>query len=176
MLIPLFICATGPPHSSAAAPEEPASCVGIAMEQGLQGVPGIFNPNTQGCQAMLLTGLWTASHWPRLLETPVYLCWVSSKGGLLQWRSSQLCLLSSLATGRVSALALRFSPTKHIPQPGIQPLKWERRHDVNKMGLVRLLGRWQCFKAAAVLESPCPEFLVFSTANPASAQPQEFPL
>lgn len=50
------------------------------------------------------------------------------------------------------------------------------RHDVKKMGLVRLLRRWQCFKAAAVLESPCPEFFVFSTANPASAQPQEFPL
>lgn len=47
---------------------------------------------------------------------------------------------------------------------------------MNKMGLVRVLGRWQYFKAAAVLESPCPEFLVFTTANPVSAQPQEFPL
>lgn len=44
MLIPMFICATGPPHSSPEAPGEPASCVGIPMEQGLQGVPGIFNP------------------------------------------------------------------------------------------------------------------------------------
>lgn len=37
----------------------------------------------------------------------------------------ELCLLCLLATDRVSALALRFSPTKHIPQPGIQLLKWE---------------------------------------------------
>lgn len=54
MLVPMFICATGPPHSPAEAPGEPASCVGMAMEQGLQGVPGIFNPPVQGCQAMLL--------------------------------------------------------------------------------------------------------------------------
>lgn len=134
MLAPMFICATAPPHSSTEAPGEPASCVGMAMKQGLQGVPGIFNPPVQGCQAMLLTGSWTASYWPSLLETPVYLCWVSSEGELLQWGSSQLCLLCSLATDRVSVLALRFSPTKCIPQPGIQLLKWEGRHDVNKMG------------------------------------------
>lgn len=146
----------------------------MATEQGLQGVPGTFNPSVQWCQAML-TGSWTASYWPSLLETSVPVLGVIRRG-LLQWKSSQLCLLCSFIPDRTSALALRFSPTKHIPQPGIQLLKWEGRHDVNKMGLVRFLGRWQCFKAAAVLESPCPEFLVFRTANPASAQPQEFPL
>lgn len=69
MLVAVFLCATGPPHSSAEAPGEPASSVGMATDQGLQGVPGSFNPPIQGCQAMLLTGSWTASYWPSLLET-----------------------------------------------------------------------------------------------------------
>lgn len=149
----------------------------MAMEQGLQGVPGSFNPPIQGCQAMLLTGSWTASYWPSLLQTSLPVLGAIGRGPVaMEVLSPQLCSLCSLATDSASALALRFSPTKHILQPGIQLLKWEGRHDMNKMGLVRLLGRWQCFKAAAVPESPCPEFLVFTTANPASAQPQEFPL
>lgn len=170
MLVPVFVCATGPPHSSAEAPGEPASCVSMAMEQDLQGVPG-----TQGCQAMLLIGSWTASYWPSLLEANVPVL------GVFRRESVAMAVFTALfavfiSYRQASALALRFSPTKHIPQPGIQLLKWDGRHDVNKMGLVKLLGRWQCFKAAAVPESPCPEFFVFTTANPASAQPQEFPL
>lgn len=45
--------------------------VGMAREQGLQSVPGIFNPAVQGCQTMLLVGSWTASYWPNLLEANV---------------------------------------------------------------------------------------------------------
>lgn len=47
---------------------------------------------------------------------------------------------------------------------------------MNKTGFVRLLGRGQGFKGVAVPESACPKFLVFTTANPVPAWPQEFPL
>lgn len=54
----------------------------MAMEQGLQGAPGTFNLPVQGCQAMLLTGSWTASYWPSLLETSVPVLGVIRRGSL----------------------------------------------------------------------------------------------
>lgn len=55
--------------------------MGMAMEQGLQGVPGTFNPPIQGHQAML-TGSWTASYWPSLLETSVPVLSVIRRGSV----------------------------------------------------------------------------------------------
>lgn len=100
--------------------------VGLAREQGLQGVPRIFNPPVQGCQAMLLIGSCTASYWPSLLEANVPVLGVIRREFVAMEVFTDLFAVCSLATDRASTLALRFSPTKHIPQPGIQLLNGKR--------------------------------------------------